>query len=146
MIGLCNWQCLLVKGWKGTSWSFPRGKKNKDEEDHKCAIREVRSPIIIDCFGSSNLDFFYWIHITCHTCWHVVASLKQRLLRVCLACGCPMTFLFFGSAKRNYINIEKDFSWERRSRRKLHGVDLKEKLERLLHFLAQLPTRNNKDS
>ncbi|KAL0322339.1 UNVERIFIED_CONTAM: decapping enzyme subunit [Sesamum calycinum] len=34
-------RCLLVKGWKGTSWSFPRGKKNKDEEDHNCAIREV---------------------------------------------------------------------------------------------------------
>ncbi|CAK9169602.1 unnamed protein product [Ilex paraguariensis] len=34
-------RCLLVKGWKGTSWSFPRGKKNKDEEDHKCAVREV---------------------------------------------------------------------------------------------------------
>lgn len=34
-------RCLLVKGWKGTSWSFPRGKKNKDEEDHTCAVREV---------------------------------------------------------------------------------------------------------
>ncbi|XP_019194115.1 PREDICTED: mRNA-decapping enzyme subunit 2 [Ipomoea nil] len=34
-------RCLLVKGWKGSSWSFPRGKKNKDEEDHTCAIREV---------------------------------------------------------------------------------------------------------
>ncbi|XP_024024246.1 mRNA-decapping enzyme subunit 2 [Morus notabilis] len=34
-------RCVLVKGWKGSSWSFPRGKKNKDEEDHKCAIREV---------------------------------------------------------------------------------------------------------
>lgn len=40
---LCNLQCLLVKGWKGTSWSFPRGKKNKDEEDHTCAVREVNS-------------------------------------------------------------------------------------------------------
>lgn len=38
---LCNFQCLLVKGWKGSSWSFPRGKKSKDEEDHACAIREV---------------------------------------------------------------------------------------------------------
>lgn len=36
-----HWQCILVKGWKGSSWSFPRGKKNKDEEDHACAIREV---------------------------------------------------------------------------------------------------------
>lgn len=35
-------QCLLVKGWKaGASWSFPRGKKSKDEEDHSCAVREV---------------------------------------------------------------------------------------------------------
>ncbi|PKU75517.1 mRNA-decapping enzyme subunit 2 [Dendrobium catenatum] len=34
-------RCLLVKGWKsGSSWSFPRGKKSKDEEDHICAYRE----------------------------------------------------------------------------------------------------------
>ncbi|GJM87183.1 hypothetical protein PR202_ga03111 [Eleusine coracana subsp. coracana] len=37
-------QCLLVKGWKaGASWSFPRGKRNKDEQDHTCAVREVKS-------------------------------------------------------------------------------------------------------
>ncbi|XP_010558755.1 PREDICTED: mRNA-decapping enzyme subunit 2-like [Tarenaya hassleriana] len=34
-------RCVLVKGWKGSSWSFPRGKKSKDEEDHACTIREV---------------------------------------------------------------------------------------------------------
>ncbi|CAH9089609.1 unnamed protein product [Cuscuta epithymum] len=35
-------RCLLVKGWKGSSnWSFPRGKKNQDEEDDACAVREV---------------------------------------------------------------------------------------------------------
>lgn len=33
---------LLVKGWKkNASWSFPRGKINKDEKDLDCAIREV---------------------------------------------------------------------------------------------------------
>ncbi|KAF4584286.1 mRNA decapping protein 2, Box A [Ophiocordyceps camponoti-floridani] len=33
---------VLVKGWKkGSSWSFPRGKINKDEDDLDCAIREV---------------------------------------------------------------------------------------------------------
>eukprot|EP00850_Spirogloea_muscicola_P019059 SM000182S03949 [mRNA] locus=s182:162279:171682:- [translate_table: standard] len=33
---------LLVKGWKsGSSWGFPKGKKNKDEEDGNCAVREV---------------------------------------------------------------------------------------------------------
>ncbi|KAF8096439.1 hypothetical protein N665_0308s0013 [Sinapis alba] len=36
-------RCLLVKGWKqSSSWSFPRGKKNtNEEEDDACAIREV---------------------------------------------------------------------------------------------------------
>nr|POE74314.1 mrna decapping complex subunit 2 [Quercus suber] len=33
---------VLVKGWKkGASWSFPRGKINKNEADLDCAIREV---------------------------------------------------------------------------------------------------------
>lgn len=33
---------VLVKGWKkSASWSFPRGKINKDEKDIDCAIREV---------------------------------------------------------------------------------------------------------
>ena len=33
---------VLVKGWKkSASWSFPRGKINKDEPDMDCAIREV---------------------------------------------------------------------------------------------------------
>ena len=33
---------VLVRGWKkGASWSFPRGKINKDEKDLHCAIREV---------------------------------------------------------------------------------------------------------
>lgn len=35
-------EVLLVKGWKkGASWSFPRGKINKDERDLDCAVREV---------------------------------------------------------------------------------------------------------
>ena len=35
-------EVVLVKGYKkGSSWSFPRGKINKDEKDLDCAIREV---------------------------------------------------------------------------------------------------------
>ena len=35
-------EVVLVKGYKkGASWSFPRGKINKDERDIDCAIREV---------------------------------------------------------------------------------------------------------
>ncbi|GFP82842.1 mRNA-decapping enzyme subunit 2 [Phtheirospermum japonicum] len=49
-------RCLLVKGWKGTSWSFPRGKKSKDEEDHKCAIREVLEETGFDVSSLLNKD------------------------------------------------------------------------------------------
>ncbi|GMJ11962.1 TRIDENT, decapping 2, INCREASED TRANSGENE SILENCING 1 [Hibiscus trionum] len=48
--------CILVKGWKGTCWSFPRGKKNKDEEDHACAIREVLEETGFDVSGLLNKD------------------------------------------------------------------------------------------
>ncbi|XP_051116601.1 mRNA-decapping enzyme subunit 2 [Andrographis paniculata] len=51
-------RCLLVKGWKGTSWSFPRGKKSKDEEDHKCAIREVLEETGFDVSNLLNTDDF----------------------------------------------------------------------------------------
>jgi hypothetical protein len=38
-------QCVLVKGWKSSAgWGFPKGKINQDEEPHKCAVREVRTP------------------------------------------------------------------------------------------------------
>jgi mRNA-decapping enzyme subunit 2 len=33
---------LLVRNWKGTSWSFPRGKVNQGETDTECARREVQ--------------------------------------------------------------------------------------------------------
>lgn len=49
-------RCLLVKGWKGTSWSFPRGKKNKDEEDHTCAVREVLEETGFDVSKFLNND------------------------------------------------------------------------------------------
>jgi mRNA-decapping enzyme subunit 2 len=32
---------LLVRSWKGNSWTFPRGKINEDEEEAACAAREV---------------------------------------------------------------------------------------------------------
>ncbi|CAL5407291.1 unnamed protein product [Camellia sinensis] len=49
-------KCLLVKGWTGTSWSFPRGKKNKDEEDHACAVREVLEETGFDVSKFLNKD------------------------------------------------------------------------------------------
>ncbi|KAK5781703.1 hypothetical protein RI543_000889 [Arxiozyma heterogenica] len=39
---------LLVKGTESDSWSFPRGKISKDEDDEQCCIREVKEEIGFD--------------------------------------------------------------------------------------------------
>lgn len=57
---------VLVKGWKkGASWSFPRGKINKDEKDLDCAVREVyeetgfdiRAAGLVDEDNTKHIDF-----------------------------------------------------------------------------------------
>ncbi|KAL0669834.1 hypothetical protein Bca4012_032538 [Brassica carinata] len=56
-------RCLLVKGWKQSSnWSFPRGKKNTNEEDDVCAIREVLEET--GCDVSKLLNKEEYIEIT----------------------------------------------------------------------------------
>lgn len=32
---------VMVQGYGSTSWSFPKGKINKDEPPSSCALREV---------------------------------------------------------------------------------------------------------
>ncbi|XP_068652780.1 mRNA-decapping enzyme subunit 2 isoform X1 [Aristolochia californica] len=64
-------RCLLVKGWKaGASWSFPRGKKNKDEEDHTCAIREVLEETGFDVSKLLKIDDYIEV---------VIGQQRQRL-------------------------------------------------------------------
>lgn len=49
---------LLVRGWKkGASWSFPRGKINKDEKDLDCAIREVYEETGFDINAAGLVEF-----------------------------------------------------------------------------------------
>ncbi|USW50145.1 Putative mRNA decapping protein 2, Box A [Septoria linicola] len=48
---------LLVRGWKkGASWSFPRGKINKDEPDLDCAVREVYEETGFDLQAAGLVD------------------------------------------------------------------------------------------
>lgn len=48
---------LLVRGWKkGASWSFPRGKINKNEPDLDCAIREVYEETGYDVAAANLVD------------------------------------------------------------------------------------------
>lgn len=49
---------LLVKGTESDSWSFPRGKISKDENDIDCCIREVKEEIGFDLTEYINEDKF----------------------------------------------------------------------------------------
>lgn len=44
-------KCVLVKGYKSNSLSFPRGKINKEERDEDCAVREVLEETGFDLSG-----------------------------------------------------------------------------------------------
>ncbi|CCK71996.1 decapping enzyme complex catalytic subunit KNAG_0I02110 [Huiozyma naganishii CBS 8797] len=49
---------LLVKGTESDSWSFPRGKISKDEDDVDCCIREVDEEIGFDLTTYIDADQF----------------------------------------------------------------------------------------
>jgi 8-oxo-dGTP pyrophosphatase MutT (NUDIX family) len=41
---------LMVRGWtSSSSWTFPKGKINQDEEECSCAVREVLEETGFDC-------------------------------------------------------------------------------------------------
>ncbi|CAM9331057.1 unnamed protein product, partial [Ectocarpus fasciculatus] len=41
MLNAAMSRMVLVRNWKGTSWSFPRGKINQNESPFDCAMRET---------------------------------------------------------------------------------------------------------
>jgi mRNA-decapping enzyme subunit 2 len=51
-------QCLLVQSFGKSSWSFPKGKVNENEDPIKCAIREVYEETGFDCTGLINCKDF----------------------------------------------------------------------------------------
>lgn len=51
-------KCLLVQGWKGNRWTFPRGKVDEEESDETCAIREVLEEIGFDVSNMISKELF----------------------------------------------------------------------------------------
>ncbi|KAF5197517.1 mRNA-decapping enzyme subunit [Thalictrum thalictroides] len=91
-------RCLLVKGWKaGASWSFPRGKKNKDEEDHTCAIREVLEETGFDVSKKLKMDD------------HIEVTLGEQRVRLYIIAGVKEDTNFAPQTKKEISEI----SWLR---------------------------------
>ncbi|XP_022134263.1 mRNA-decapping enzyme subunit 2-like [Momordica charantia] len=90
-------RCLLVKGWKGSSWSFPRGKKSKDEEDHACAIREVLEEAGFDVTNLLNKSEY------------IEVIFGQQRVRLYIIAGVKDDFAFAPQTKKEISEI----AWHR---------------------------------
>lgn len=91
-------RCLLVKGWKaGASWSFPRGKKSKDEEDHACAVREVLEETGFDVSKLLKMDDY------------IEVVIGQQRVRLYIITGVKEDTVFAPLTKKEISEI----SWHR---------------------------------
>ncbi|RZC76937.1 hypothetical protein C5167_001141 [Papaver somniferum] len=91
-------RCLLVKGWKiGASWSFPRGKKNKDEEDNTCAVREVLEETGFDISKLLKVDEY------------IEVTIGEQRVRLYIIAGVKDDTVFAPQTKKEISEI----SWHR---------------------------------
>ncbi|KAG8072827.1 hypothetical protein GUJ93_ZPchr0006g44719 [Zizania palustris] len=91
-------KCLLVKGWKSSaSWSFPRGKRSKDEEDHTCAVREVLEETGCDVSKLLKLEDY------------IEVSIGQQRVRLYIITGVKGDTVFAPQTKKEISEI----SWHR---------------------------------
>ncbi len=91
-------QVVLVKGWrKSATWSFPRGKINKDEPDLDCAVREVYEETGHDLKEASritdNEDF-------------VETTIRAQHIKLYIFPGVPMDTHFEPRTRKEISEIE----------------------------------------
>ena len=93
-------EVVLVKGWKkGASWSFPRGKINKDEPDLDCAIREVYEETGFDIkeagLVASDEDMKY-----------IDVTMREQHMRLYVFRGVPMDTYFEPRTRKEISKIQ----------------------------------------
>ena len=93
-------EVVLVKGWKkGASWSFPRGKINKDEPDLDCAIREVYEETGFDIkeagLVAADEDMKY-----------IDVTMREQHMRLYVFRGIPMDTYFEPRTRKEISKIQ----------------------------------------
>ena len=91
---------LLVKGWKkGASWSFPRGKINKDEPDLDCAVREVYEETGYDIKAAGLVGSEEMMK-------HIEVTMREQHMRLYVFRGVPMDTYFEPRTRKEISKIE----------------------------------------
>ncbi|KFA63443.1 hypothetical protein S40285_00393 [Stachybotrys chlorohalonatus IBT 40285] len=91
---------VLVKAWKkGASWSFPRGKINKDEDDLDCAVREVWEETGLDLRAAGLVP-------TEAKPKYIEIPIKQQQLRLYIFRNVPMDTNFQPQTRKEISKIQ----------------------------------------
>lgn len=86
---------LLVKGWYSrSSWGFPRGKVNKNENEVSCAIREVFEEIGYDLTGMIDPNEF------------IELKIREQNIKLFIVHGVPETTNFAPRTRKEISKIE----------------------------------------
>ncbi|KAL8704802.1 MAG: hypothetical protein Q9201_002073, partial [Fulgogasparrea decipioides] len=93
-------EVILVKGWKkGSNWSFPRGKINKDETDLDCAIREVYEETGYDIEAAGLVE-------EPEKMKYIDVAIQHQHLRLYVFRGVPMDTQFEARTRKEISKIE----------------------------------------
>jgi mRNA-decapping enzyme subunit 2 len=85
---------VLVRNWKGTSWSFPKGKINEDETSYHCALRET-----FEETGFNPVDY-------CQEEHYLVVYEEKKVTRLYIAVGVPETTVFNTQTRKEISRVE----------------------------------------
>ncbi|TYZ63293.1 hypothetical protein PybrP1_009082 [[Pythium] brassicae (nom. inval.)] len=85
---------ILVRNWKGTSWSLPRGKVNQGESDMECARREVLEECGYDVGDSLSEKLF------------VEFAQNQQRVRMYIARDVPEDYSFAPQTRKEISLIQ----------------------------------------
>lgn len=89
---------LLVQGTESDSWSFPRGKISKDEDDVACCIREVKEEIGFDLTDYIDEEQF------------IERNIQGKNYKIFIVKGVPEDFNFKPQVRNEIDKIEwRDF-------------------------------------
>lgn len=89
---------LLVQGTESDSWSFPRGKISKDEDDVACCVREVREEIGFDLTDYIDEEQF------------IERNIQGKNYKIFIVKGIPEDFNFKPQVRNEIDKIEwRDF-------------------------------------
>ena len=87
-------EVLLVRGWKAqASWSFPKGKINKNERETDCALREV--------FEETGFDASSYLRPN----EYIERTIKEQKIRLYILMGIPASTLFETQTRKEIGDI-----------------------------------------